>query len=160
MAAVMWWDINYINYPLYEMSKLIMNQWAQLHCHDCAGWWTEFCMMLSGIILHMGPANDRPRYNVMSSRIGWAHTQNVPCVMAEIFDDFMHHTHGKLLGNVYAEGSGVGVTKALFLNFSVSNFLELVKVPLRLFESHLNLTDATAAELRWHLSYINVLLNN
>ena len=32
----------------------------------------------SGIILCMRPANGRPLYNVMSSLIGWAHTQNDP----------------------------------------------------------------------------------
>ena len=31
------------------------------------------------IILFMRPANERHRYNVMSSLIGWAHTQNDPC---------------------------------------------------------------------------------
>ena len=33
----------------------------------------------SGIILGMGSANERWHYNVMSSLIGWAHTQNDPC---------------------------------------------------------------------------------
>ena len=33
----------------------------------------------SGIILCMSPANDRWRYNVTSSIIGWAHIQNDPC---------------------------------------------------------------------------------
>ena len=32
-----------------------------------------------GIILWMRPANERQRYIVMSSPIGWAHTQNDPC---------------------------------------------------------------------------------
>ena len=32
----------------------------------------------SGIILSMCPANERWRYNVTSSLIGWAHTQNDP----------------------------------------------------------------------------------
>ena len=51
---------------------------------------------------------------------------------------------------------GVGVTKAPFVNLSVSKILDLSKVPLKLFESHLYLTGATAAELRRHLSNINV----
>ena len=29
----------------------------------------------------MRPANERRRYNVTSSRIGWAHTQNDPCII-------------------------------------------------------------------------------
>ena len=32
-----------------------------------------------GIILWMRPANERRRYNVTSSLIGWAHSQNDPC---------------------------------------------------------------------------------
>ena len=33
----------------------------------------------AGIILCMHPANERRRYDVTSSLIGWAHTQNDPC---------------------------------------------------------------------------------
>ena len=33
----------------------------------------------AGIILCMCQANERRRYNVTSSLIGWAHTQNDPC---------------------------------------------------------------------------------
>ena len=33
----------------------------------------------SGTILCMRPANERRRYNVTSSLIGWAHTRNNPC---------------------------------------------------------------------------------
>ena len=55
---------------------------------------------------------------------------------------------------------GVGVTKAPFVNLSVSKILDLSKVPLKLFESHLYLTGATAAELRRHLSNINVIFNS
>ena len=36
-------------------------------------------VILSGIILWMHPANERWRYNVTSSLIGWALTQNDPC---------------------------------------------------------------------------------
>ena len=36
--------------------------------------------LLSGIFLCMCPANERQRYNVTLSLIGWAHTQNYPCV--------------------------------------------------------------------------------
>ena len=56
--------------------------------------------------------------------------------------------------------SGVGVTKAAFDSFSEIMIFDLVKVPLRLYESHLYLTGATAAELRRHLSNINVIFNN
>ena len=33
----------------------------------------------AGIILYMRPANERWRYTVTLSLIGWAHTQNDPC---------------------------------------------------------------------------------
>ena len=33
----------------------------------------------TGIIFCMRPANERRRYNVTSSLIGWAHSQNDPC---------------------------------------------------------------------------------
>ena len=34
----------------------------------------------AGIILCMRPANERRRYNVTSSPIGWAHAQNDRCI--------------------------------------------------------------------------------
>ena len=51
-----------------------------VYCHCCISWnivpyWT----MLHGIILCMHPANERRRYIVTSSLIGWAHIQNDPC---------------------------------------------------------------------------------
>ena len=55
---------------------------------------------------------------------------------------------------------GVGVTKAPFVNFSVNKIFDLAKVLLRLFESHLYLASATAAELRRHLPNINVIFNS
>ena len=45
-----------------------------------------------GIILDMGLANERRRYNVTSSLIGWTHIQNDPCVILSIGDfDIMYH---------------------------------------------------------------------
>ena len=38
----------------------------------------------TGIILWMRPANERRRYNVTSSLIGWAHTQNNPWIQHEV----------------------------------------------------------------------------
>ena len=55
---------------------------------------------------------------------------------------------------------GVGVTKAPFVNFSVSRIFDLVKAPVRLFKSHSYLTGTTAAELRRHLSNINMIFNS
>ena len=45
----------------------------------------------------MNPANERRRYNVTSSPIGWAHTQNEPCITVQtvglIPDDIMTWKH-------------------------------------------------------------------
>ena len=49
-------------------------------------------------------------------------------------------------------GGGGGVTKVPFVNFSVKENFDLVKVHARFFKSHQHLTDVTAAELRRHLS--------
>ena len=54
---------------------------------------------------------------------------------------------------------GVGVTKAPFVNFSGSEIFDLAKIPLRLFLSQIYLTGATAAELRRHLTNINVIFH-
>ena len=62
--------------------------------------------------------------------------------------------------HIYSEASpGVGVTKAPFVNFSVSKIFGLAKVPVRLFASHSYLTGVTAAELRQHLSNMNMIFN-
>ena len=60
----------------------------------------------------------------------------------------------------HARYPGVGVTKAPFVNLSVSKIFDLTKVHLKLFESHLYLTGATAAELRRHLPNINMIFNS
>ena len=46
-----------------------------------------------GIILRIGSANERRRYNETSSLIGWAHTQNYSCTIV-IYEPI------KLHGNV------------------------------------------------------------
>ena len=66
---------------------LHLNKWLS---KQPRGWWFETpawsfwrqCNVFitdSGIILHMRPANERRRYVVTSSLIGWVHTQNDPC---------------------------------------------------------------------------------
>ena len=55
---------------------------------------------------------------------------------------------------------GVGVTKAPFVNFSVSKIFDPINVPVRLFASHSYLTGVTAAELRQHLSNMNVIYDS
>ena len=49
--------------------------------HRHVQWWSSFGH-ISGVILGMGLANERRRYNVTSSLIGWPHTQNDPCICA------------------------------------------------------------------------------
>ena len=55
---------------------------------------------------------------------------------------------------------GVGVTKAPFVNFSVSKMFDLAKVHVTVFESRSYLTGVTAAGLRQHLSNMNLILNS
>ena len=52
---------------------------------------------------------------------------------------------------------GMGVTKAPFVNFSVSKIFELAKIPVRFLEWYSYLAGVTAAELQ-HLPNINVTL--
>ena len=54
---------------------------------------------------------------------------------------------------------GVGVTKAPFVNFSVSKIFDLAEVPVRLFVSYSYLTGVTPAKLRQHLSNMNMIFN-
>ena len=56
-------------------------------------------------------------------------------------------------------GGGGSITDPL-VNFSISKIFDLTNVLLRVFQSHLYLTGATAAELRLHLSNINVIANS
>ena len=62
--------------------------------------------------------------------------------------------------NILIEHTGVGFAKAPFVNFSISKIFDLAKVHLKLFESHLYLTGATAAELRRHLPNINLIFSS
>ena len=49
-----------------------------IHCSNRDPWSQRNC--ISGIILCMCPANERCHDTVKSSLIGWAHTQNDPCI--------------------------------------------------------------------------------
>ena len=40
---------------------------------------------ITGIILCMRSSNERRRYNVTSSLIGWAHLENEPCIYASLY---------------------------------------------------------------------------
>ena len=56
--------------------------------------------------------------------------------------------------------SGVGVTEAPFVNLSVSEIFLMAKMHVVFFESHSYFTGVTAAQLRCHLSNINVIFNS
>ena len=52
--------------------------------------WFDITVMMAEIFLCMCPANERRRYNVTSSLIGWVHTQNDPWI-----------THRDLITNMH-----------------------------------------------------------
>ena len=54
---------------------------------------------------------------------------------------------------------GVGVTNAPFVDFPTSKCFDLAEVPIRFFTFHLYLTGIIAAEMRRHLSNINVIFS-
>ena len=60
--------------------------------------------MYSGIILWMHPANERWRYIVTLSLIGWVHTQNDPCVVGILLCYYLfcltHSTFGQQLSKL------------------------------------------------------------
>ena len=56
--------------------------------------------------------------------------------------------------------SGVMVTKAPFVNFSINTIFDLAKVPVLFVQSHSYLTSVAAARQRRHLSNINVTSNS
>ena len=53
--------------------------------------WLLFTMLYSGIIMPMRPTNERLCYIVMSSLIGWAHTQIDPCEWCIFFQSISHY---------------------------------------------------------------------
>ena len=90
--------------------KLLLNSsWICYLSHTCC----------AGIILCMHPANRRRRYNVRSSLIGWAHTQNDPCLCRGIgsfpFDvttPEQSHTSAKYLQRKYTHNNVTQMTNA------------------------------------------------
>ena len=52
---------------------------------------------------------------------------------------------------------GVGVTKALFINFSVTGNLNSSKTYVRYFKLLSYLSDVSTAQLQWQLSNVNVI---
>ena len=67
-------------YTMYTVNiSLLMTYHHKKPCHQ-----RSCTAIVQRKILCMGPANGRRSYNVTSSLIGWAHTQNDPCSSSEI----------------------------------------------------------------------------
>ena len=52
-------------------------------------------LIKEGILLRMYQANERRRYNVTSSLIGWVHAQNDPCKRGRNHIPYDVYVHGK-----------------------------------------------------------------
>ena len=82
MAYVEWFYHLYFNvsltvgYIVYMCEHISKNKTQQNRVHVL---WDIVCMQNQGIILGMGSASERRRYNVTSSLIGCAHNRNDPC---------------------------------------------------------------------------------
>ena len=77
-VLVSWWN-KYHCYMISGKNISVSTNWHAFHMlvpiSVCAQWFMPY----AGIILVMGSANERWRYNVTSSLIGWANTQKDPC---------------------------------------------------------------------------------
>ena len=68
---------NKLQWTLNQSTKFSVNK---MHFRMVSAKWQPFWPDLTGIILCICPANERRCYNVTSSVIGWAHSQNNPCL--------------------------------------------------------------------------------
>ena len=59
--------------------------------------------------------------------------------------------------HTYADFPGVGVTKPIFSIPLFSEFFNIIKTHVIYWRSRLYLTGVAAAQLRWHLSNVNVI---
>ena len=89
-------------------------------------------LTISEFILCMRPANERRRYNVTSSLIGWAHSQNGPCDSYQITTQYAYSDTGALFtklagGRLIARSRDVSKPRDSALNFF--NRFELWQVP-------------------------------
>ena len=70
-----WFKSTKIILPVYDF----MERWPHLIAIQGEVFLGNFLLTGTRFILWMHPANERRRYNVKSSLIGWAHSQNDPC---------------------------------------------------------------------------------
>ena len=94
----------------------------------------------AGTILCMRPANERWRYILTSSLIGWMYTQNDPwcSIMLSLYNR-----------------RGMGVTKALLINFCFG----VAKVWVRSLRTHSYLPGVATTQLWRHLANRNIIFS-
>ena len=93
----------------------------------------------AGIILWMRPANERWRYIVMSSLIGWGHTQNDPCIMVT--------SGNKPLSELSLTNIVTFWYPMRHCVFKIIKSLKPVRLLVKIFISLWNLVDGSAAML-------------
>ena len=71
--CILWWKYVCLTPAWFDKLTSVPGMWVWN-----SAVWLRCCMRTSGIILSMRPANERCRYTVMPSLIGWAHTRNDP----------------------------------------------------------------------------------
>ena len=119
----------------------------KIHLKMSSGKWRPFCLGLNGLTNYRTEKRTRTENGVVKinfSRMRLSLAK--PC-----------YSDDELLRFHWYWGGG---TKAPFVNFSVSKIFDHAKVPVKFVESHSYLTGVTAAELRRHLTIINVIFNN
>ena len=84
MAAILSWPQCVHNITATAFTEGCQYDDTAVHVMTCSsGHWSTLSWIVdaldSGIILRMRPANERRRYTVTSSLIGWEHAQNDPC---------------------------------------------------------------------------------
>ena len=78
------WNFNHIaSKSCHGYTELTVTNWLTFHVFIYQTI-SHICTIVSGIILGVGWANERQRYNLTPSTIGWANTQNYPwaCLIA------------------------------------------------------------------------------
>ena len=88
---------NLIEIQTFAWKKMYLKMLSTVYQPCCSSlnmfgeswWWsimkgTLLLVIYSGIILCMCPANERQCYIVTSPLIGWAHTQNDPCLLCDV----------------------------------------------------------------------------
>ena len=142
--------------------------WKQTAYHDDVTTWNAF--RITGPLWGASTGQWRIPFSDADLGVSYIVCQKVILQTVEllvIWDDFRHPYPSGLIYWLWCnlpqsqwKSPGMGVTKAPFVNVSVSKIFDLAEVPVRFLESHSYLTGVTTAELRWYLLNINVIFNN